>query len=117
MEDLGKWAFIIGLVIAVIAGLLQNVLGAATILIVLFVLGLVVGFLNVTQKETTGFLVAIIALIVVSTGAVNAIASLPVDKVDVITGYVVSVLENFIAFVGAAGLVVSIKAIVESGKN
>jgi hypothetical protein len=66
---IGFWAFILGLVIAVVFGIMAALgmaLGAMpAIIIVLIILGLVVGFLNITAKEILLFLVATIALIVV----------------------------------------------------
>ena len=61
MAQVGKWAFIVGLVIAVAAGLGFN---QPWIGWVLAVLGLIVGFLNVSDKESHGFLLAVVALIV-----------------------------------------------------
>jgi hypothetical protein len=69
LSMVGFWAFIVGLVIAIVVGILAA-LGMATvimpaIIIVLIILGLIVGFLNITAKEIVLFLVATIALIVV----------------------------------------------------
>ena len=52
-ESIGKWAFILGVVIAVIAGLVGGWAAAYSpwILLVLVVLGLIVGFLNISAKE------------------------------------------------------------------
>ena len=56
---IGKWAFIIGLVLAVLAGLFYQPDWAIWILAIL---GVFVGFLNVTAEDTRGFLLAAIAL-------------------------------------------------------
>jgi len=68
-SQIGFWAFMLGLLIAIVVGTL-TALGMATaimpaIVIVLIILGLIVGFLNITAKEILLFLVATIALIVV----------------------------------------------------
>ena len=113
MKDLGRWAFIIGLIIAlVVAFLPAGTVSPGTIAMVLFILGLIIGFLNISSKETTGFLVAIIALIVVSSGTVSVLGTF-----NIATQYLVAILSNFIALVAAAGLVVSIKEIIELSKN
>ncbi len=69
LAKVGFWAFIAGLVIAVIGGLLSAMGLAAAIMpvviVILIILGLAVGFLNITAKEILLFLVATIALIVV----------------------------------------------------
>ena len=59
LEKIGKWAFIIGLVIAVLAGLFYQ---PAWAIWVLAILGVIVGLLNVTGEDTRGFLLAAIAL-------------------------------------------------------
>jgi len=69
---------------------------------VLFVLGLIVGFLNIKEKESTSFLVAVIALLLIG------VAGLQLGR---LTPVVVSILNNFIAFLAAAGLVVALKQV------
>jgi len=70
LSMVGFWAFIVGLIIAVVVGIMAalGIIGSAVmpaIIIVLIILGLIVGFLNITAKEILLFLVATIALIVV----------------------------------------------------
>ena len=55
MGQVGKWAFIGGIVLAVVAAFVTQ---TTWIYWVLAVLGLVVGFLNVTAEETKGFLLS-----------------------------------------------------------
>ncbi|MFH1503462.1 MAG: hypothetical protein ABIE36_02290 [Candidatus Diapherotrites archaeon] len=107
---IGKWAFVIGLIIALIAGFITGY--ATTVALVLFLLGLIVGFLNITEKESTKFLIASIALL---TGGIASLTALSMLGVSV--GYVTAILGNFVAFVSAAALVVAIKAIFETGKK
>jgi hypothetical protein len=70
---IGKWAFIIGLVIAVIAGLFFQ---PAWAIWVLAILGVIVGLLNVTAEDTRGFLLAAIAL----TLSATALNTLPIVR-------------------------------------
>lgn len=106
----GKWAFLIGLVVAILASFLIGY--ATTIAIVLFLLGLVVGLLNISEKDSNKFLLAAIALL---TGGIASISALSI--LGVVSTYLGSILSNFMAFVSAAALVVAIKAIFETGKN
>jgi len=112
-EVIGRWAFIIGLIIAVIAGLIADFVSGYTtaILLILFILGLVVGFMNISEKDHLKFLVASIALLVLGVGSINALSILAI-----VSTWLNAILGNFIAFVSAAALVVSIKAIVEASK-
>lgn len=109
-ELIGKWAFLIGLVIAVIAGFITTY--ATIAVMVLFVLGLIIGFLNISEKDSTKFLVAAIALL---TGGIASISALSI--LGVVISYVDVILGNFVAFVSAAALVVAIKAVFETGKK
>lgn len=101
MAHVGKWAFIAGLVIAVAAGLGFSQPWVAW---VLAVLGLIVGFMNVSGSESFRFLVAAIALIV----AANALGGLPY-----IGGYATNIISYLIAFLSAAVLVVALKSLFE----
>lgn len=111
LDLIGKWAFIVGLVVAVLAGFITAV-SATTVLLTLFVLGLIVGFLNIDKKNTTEFLVAVIALL-----AVGSLGALSVGQLAAPVGYLQAILNNFTAFVAAAALVVSIKTVVTASKK
>ena len=63
-DVVGSWAFLIGVVLAVVLGLFGPVTGAiATILVVI---GLIVGLLNVADKEASAFLMSGAVLIIAS---------------------------------------------------
>jgi len=109
MEVIGKWAFIIGLVIALIAGILQNSYEIPYILLILVILGLIVGFINITEKDVTKLLLAIIVLM--------GVGSMTLLEIPVIGEYLDNILKNFVVFVGATGLVVAIKAILQTSKK
>ena len=52
LDLIGKWAFIVGLVVAVLAGFITTV-AASTILLILFVLGLIVGRSESTRLNSS----------------------------------------------------------------
>lgn len=101
---IGHWAFIGGLIVAVLAGFVE----VPALPLILFVFGLIVGFLNITEKESTPFLVAVIALLLIG------VSGLQLGKLTAIT---VPILENFIAFVAAAGIVVALKQVIVLAKS
>ena len=105
MAQLGKWAFTVGLIIAVVGGLGFSQTWFAWLLVLL---GLVVGFLNITDRESQKFLLAAIALIVAAT----AWSVLPY-----VGGYLSAILNNIIAFIGAAVLVVALKVLFETAQD
>ena len=69
-QKIGSWAFIVGVILAVIMGLAigaMDVTGATWVgyvPLLLVILGLVIGFLNIGDREVGPFLVAAIALMV-----------------------------------------------------
>jgi hypothetical protein len=95
-KHIGRWLFIAGLVLAVVAGIF---LQAAWATWILAVLGLVVGFFNITEEETKGFLIAAIAL--------NVSAS-AFQGVPYVGSFVTNILGYVVAFVSGAMLVVAL---------
>lgn len=102
---IGKWAFIIGLVVAVLAGLLFQ---PGWAIWVLAILGLIVGLLNVTAEDTRSFLLAAIAL----TLSATALNTLP------IVGTALSFILPFVvAFVAGATIVIALKELFQAARG
>jgi len=105
LETVGKWAFIIGLVLAGIAGLLFQ---AGWVVWVLAILGVIVGLLNVTQEQTQGFLLAAIAF---------ALSATALNTVPYVGGVAANILGYVAAFVAGAMIVVALKALFETAQQ
>lgn len=105
---MGRWAFIIGLIIAVLLGFLT--FNYATLILV--ILGLIVGFMNITEKEATSFLIAVIAMIVVGVAGLQTLSVL-----GTLYTWVQTVLTSFTIFVAAAAVVVAIKELFAAGRE
>lgn len=97
----GRWAFITGIIIAVLTGFMA----IPNIAFVMMILGLIVGFLNISEKESTPYLVAVIALLLVGISGIQSANVLGTS----LAIWVQTILANFIAFVAASGLVVAVK--------
>ena len=113
-SKMGQWAFIVGVVIAVIVGLFSTSLGADTrgwLVLLLVVLGLIVGLLNVTEKVSTPFLVAAAALLIIGTTS-NTLALIPT-----LGDYLSGVVQQIAVFVTPAAIVVALKAIQSLAKD
>ena len=109
-EKIGNWAFILGVIIAIISGIAGGAVTdyAGWIVLALVILGLIVGFLNISQKEVNDFLIAAIALMAVGTAA----QLVSIDRVIPLLGTVIQSMVGYVAvFVAPAALVVSLKAI------
>ena len=70
---LGSWAFLIGVILAIVFGIVGVEPLIATILVVL---GLIVGFLNITDKEVKPFLKSGTILVLVSWLGADAITTI-----------------------------------------
>jgi len=105
----GKWSFIVALVLAILIALIPNTMTNQVWIIVLIVLGVIVGLLNIQDKEITQFLVASISIML--SGIIFGM----------IGGTIVGVVSAFAGALslvaGGAAFVVSIKAIISLGKN
>ena len=104
---IGFLAFIVGLIIAVVAGIVapQN----TAIIIILIILGLIIGLLNITAKETMLFLVATIALMVVGR-VFSSLTLLSVGK------YLDQMLSLVATLMAPAAVVAAIKTLWTVGK-
>ena len=115
-KQIGNYSFIIGVIIAVVLGLTAPKLGTATpwLWSLLVVLGLVVGFLNVSGKETKEFLWVSVALVIVAYAG-----SAQIDKwinVQLIGPYLSGIFNSILAFVIPASVVVALKEVWEMAK-
>jgi hypothetical protein len=109
MVNIGKWAFLAGVVLAVLSGF-TVISGVATILLIL---GLIVGFLNISKEEIQSFLIAVIALLVIGVSGLQAIQSLAVS----VPVWVDAVLANFLVFAVGSGIVVAIRSVISLGRD
>lgn len=109
------YSFTIGIVIALILGLVStrlsvNVVAVLTSLLIL--LGIIVGFFNISPTETKDYILYVTAMIVVvSLGGNN------LGQVQLIGGYVVSVLNAILAFIMPSAIIVGIKAVINLAKD
>jgi len=110
-SQIGVWAFLIGAAIAIIMAVGSTAGQAwaanAWLVFALVVLGLIVGFLNITKEEMYGFLIATVALLVAKTANLTAINTL----VPFVGTFLEAVVANAIILVAPAALVVAFKFI------
>jgi hypothetical protein len=103
---IGVWAFIIGLVIAIVIAIFQPDTGFTRVTAgILAALGIIVGLLNIGDLEITLFLVLTIALII------SANALIVVAQIINLGNIVDTFLQGVIIFVSPAAAIVSLKAL------
>ena len=71
----GGWAFLIGVILAFVLGFLGGANQNWTY--VLFVIGLIVGFLNIADRESESFLMAGVVLVIVSAFGQGVLGVIP----------------------------------------
>jgi hypothetical protein len=107
LNKIGPWSFILGLVIAVIAALTGNVFW------IMGVLGLVVGLLNVADREIKLYLLASLTFLV----SANALSTTLMQMVGIIPvigewmNFINPLLANIALFVAPGAGVVALKAL------
>jgi hypothetical protein len=117
MKTVGVWAFIIGVVVALLVGVLAafgnvgDMLG--TISIVMAVLGLIVGILNITESEVNSFIIAAIGL---ATGSLT-IAQLGSILPAGIGSGVMQAFSVFGVFVAGAVFMPALKSVYKLSKD
>ena len=110
-KKVGQYSFIIGVIIAIILGLALPI-GAAIqgwLTSILVVLGLVVGFLNIGDKQTNEFLMVATMLVVVAGLGGSAYAAL--GEVQIIGEYIIGILNGILTFVVPATVIVALKQV------
>ncbi|MBI4155592.1 hypothetical protein HY498_05945 [Candidatus Woesearchaeota archaeon] len=100
---IGRWSFIIGLIVVILSGIPN--FPSDIVKVVALVLGIVVGFLNITAIETGPFLIAVIALMM-------AVVNLNLNP-----GALGTILNNLLLFLSPASAIVAIKAIYVLARN
>tara|TARA_Y100000034_G_scaffold136768_1_gene215577 strand:- start:14697 stop:15047 length:351 start_codon:yes stop_codon:yes gene_type:complete len=113
-KKIGYYSFVVGSIIALILGLAASQLGELKVWLVslLVVLGLIVGFLNITGKETKDYMMTALVLVLVAKfGGIDILG-----QVHTIGPYLVGVFESLIAFIVPALVVVGLRAILKISK-
>jgi len=123
MEDIARWAYILFVIIAIVAGLAVGYMAwdgqAYTeihgyITLLMLILGIIIGLTSITAKEIQPFLLATIALIVAASAAVWS----PLQYVHwLLFWWAEMILTYIVAFAAPAAVIISIKSILEAAKE
>jgi hypothetical protein len=111
MRKIGEWAFLACVVIAILAGI--AIPADAAVVAALVVLGIIVGLLNISEKETTAFLIAAIALMVAGTAGFSSLETVVAGLGNMVT----AILSYRGVFVAPAAVIVALKAVWAMGKK
>lgn len=101
----GSWSFLIGLILAVLLGLGYTGAYQTTILWVVFLIGIIVGLLNITVSEVSGFLTSGTVLVLVSFLGVQ------VGVFDAVAPVIGNVLRGILTLFVPATIIVALRAV------
>ncbi|MBI2108321.1 hypothetical protein HYU10_00195 [Candidatus Woesearchaeota archaeon] len=116
-KKLGSYSFIVGVIVAIVLGVASPQLGVQAVTwltSLLIVAGLVIGFLNVTGKETKEFLMVSVALVIVAFAGKDLVS---LENVEIIGNYLQGIFQSVLAIVIPATIVVALKDIWELAKE
>ncbi len=113
---LGAFAFLVGVILAVIMGILQKTVvssGSSAPYAFLMVLGLIIGFLNAGDRDSITFLIASLALVIVSgfgQTVLNYVSNIP------ILSSLNSILAALLVMFVPATIIVALKVVFSTTK-
>jgi hypothetical protein len=116
MKHYGEYAFLAGVVLALLLGIMSSSMPAGTapvVIMVLAMLGVIVGIVNVTVKEAQTFLVATIALLLAASAWTPLITILSIfgDMGTTAALWMGGFVTHLVAFISPAAFIVALKTI------
>lgn len=115
---IGAWAFLIGVLVALVVGVVEDSLSSGLqvwVLGILVLAGILVGILNVNSKETSGFLLAALALVIVSFMGGSVIDSL--GTVNIIGPMLKNILLYLLVLFVPTTIIVALKSVFEIARD
>ncbi|MBD3204231.1 hypothetical protein GF327_08095 [Candidatus Woesearchaeota archaeon] len=110
MRKIGPWAFIFGLIIAVVTAVIVE--PNTGLLWILGFLGLLVGLLNISDREVRTYLIASIAFLV----SASSLSTL-LEPVPIVGSAIRPFLTNVVIFIAPGAGIVALKALYMISKD
>ncbi|MEI6058326.1 MAG: hypothetical protein WCP89_01000 [archaeon] len=107
----GAYAFLVGIILAIILGLFQEYMGTAMTLpyAILVILGIVIGFLNVGDDDSNTFLLASLALVIVAGLGNNTIIF--ISNISPVLSSLSRILSSLLVLFIPATIIVAMKTV------
>ncbi|MCD4759887.1 hypothetical protein K8R33_03290 [archaeon] len=104
-NPIGSWAFLIGVLLAIVLAFVTSMANLAWLLVVL---GIIIGLFNISSKETQKFLFAGAILVIVGSFAGGTLSSVR---------YLNDIFANLVALFAPATIVVALKSVFELARR
>jgi hypothetical protein len=115
LQKIGPWTFVLGLVAAIILGLFPKAIGGLSAnLAILGILGIIVGVINVTDKEIDRYVLANIGFLIAAATFESLLRALSLGDVSIA---LISITQNLVFFVAPGLAVVCLREIFEVAKS
>jgi hypothetical protein len=101
---LGAWAFLIGVILAVIFGFFSYPVWISWIMVVI---GLLIGILNIKDTESQSFLMAAVVLVIVSYFGGSVFANIKIAEIPFLS----NILTNMLILFVPATIIVALKSV------
>jgi ATP synthase protein I len=111
-KSMGAWAFLIGVILALVVGAFTKGSFNAIMALILVVIGIIVGFMNVSGKEIQPFMMAGVVLALISYLGGNVL-----KDVAVIGPYLNGMLFGVLVLFTPATIIVALKSVFELAKD
>jgi hypothetical protein len=106
---IGFFAFVAGILISLFSGIFFP--GSGAVILALVILGIIVGLLNITTRDTVPLLVAAVALVVVGTAGFT-----PLDQLAKGLGTHINEIVNYLArLMAPAALIAAVRTLFNVG--
>lgn len=107
-NKLGSWSFLIGVILALIVGVIQTSGLSQGVTYFLVVLGVIIGLLNIADEEVHPFLMAGLVLVIVGTLGQGVVSAVPLfDRI----------LQSLTVLFVPATIVVALKYVFSLARN
>lgn len=104
IQSLGPIAFVLLVALAVVMGLFVDLVTPALSATLMIILALIVGFVNITQKEVVKFLIAVVAIVLMSA----TLATMALTSTLPFAGIFGAILTNLVLAFAIVGVVVGL---------
>jgi hypothetical protein len=114
---IGAYSFLIGVVLAVAIGIFNKYFAGTTsnvAYVILVVLGIIIGFVNVADKDSITFLLASLALVIV--GGLGNNTLIFISNINPILGALSDVMSSLLVLFIPATIIVALKTVFSIAK-